>query len=306
MKNYTVYVAGDRKEICTLSGSTLIDAIEAGIDSICKNTGIAMAAGYCLDKVWMEYQESIFEGTGGIVLHILGHGSDAALNYDPYADPPHEETVWIGASKEDCPLVYEFEIKEDAPTKDFDPFSLEAEKNVSSIFGTVYALAEDVAKNHSKIPNDLIDYNIPETLIRMAPIRYLIALTNRMNQCRPKSDKATLRTTERITELMDKFAEINPKTVDDSYISYYFRTKNYIQNNGKITAMAYYRQKAGLTQKQLADIMQISLRQITRYEQLPGSTLGTAKITVVRRLADTLKVTPDDLVDRGLVVLVDK
>ena len=77
-------------------------------------------------------------------------------------------------------------------------------------------------------------------------------------------------------------------------------------DKGKITALAYYRTKAGLTGKQLADAVGISERMIRNYENPRGSTLGYAKFAVVQALANALNVNPDQLVNYGTAVLVDK
>lgn len=48
------------------------------------------------------------------------------------------------------------------------------------------------------------------------------------------------------------------------------------------------------------------MRMIRNYENPRGSTLGYAKFAVVQALANALNVNPDQLVNYGTAVLVDK
>ena len=82
------------------------------------------------------------------------------------------------------------------------------------------------------------------------------------------------------------------------------RASKWFQDKNKITALAYYRKKAGFTGKQLAEIVGLSDRQIRNYEA-SDSRLCDAKNIVVENIAKALNVRPIDLVEDGVVVMVD-
>lgn len=110
MKNWSIHWAGKLMET-TISGETLVEAIESNFGMIGHKLMIGNVAGWRLDKVWMEYQDGILGGKGGVVLTILAYGSDALVNYKTEV-APKQSCVWIHAAPEDCPDKYEFKIEE--------------------------------------------------------------------------------------------------------------------------------------------------------------------------------------------------
>lgn len=74
---------------------------------------------------------------------------------------------------------------------------------------------------------------------------------------------------------------------------------------GKETALQHFRTAAGVTQKQLADTVGISARQLQNYES-STSRLGDAKYSVVEKLAEAIGCSASDLVQDGLTVFVSR
>lgn len=309
MKNYIVSY-GDRQ--CTISGETLVEAIENHFGAIAGLKPIGNAAGYRLDRVWMEFRDSILGGKGGGVLHILAHGSDSQINYDAVNDPPRETECWIaGVKKEELPECYEFELKETEshPLGPFDDFS-----NASAgwTFGVIKAIIDEIGDYHCLMKPELsislhLGTKYPN-LALVSPHKYIEAAQKMLIQYRPKTDKATAKLMNRLLELITQFTEQyhnGNKDMSAESISYY-KICHYFWLQGKVTALAYYRQKLGKTQQQVADEVGISSRQLQNYENTRFSSLGDAKFTVVAKLADALGVQPSDLVKNGLAVYISQ
>lgn len=70
----------------------------------------------------------------------------------------------------------------------------------------------------------------------------------------------------------------------------------------KITALKYYREKTGKTQKEVAYEIGISIRQYQRYEAV-DSTLGATKLPIIEKVAEVVGVTADDIIKDGIVIL---
>lgn len=109
MKTWYIHWDGEATET-SISGETLVEAIESQFEMIGRKLGIGNVAGWRLDRVTMEYVEGILGGKGGVVLTVSAYGSRALVNYKEEAEP-HSKSVWIHADREDCPALYSFEIR---------------------------------------------------------------------------------------------------------------------------------------------------------------------------------------------------
>lgn len=290
----------------SISGETLEEAIGNGFDRIANELHIGNAAGYQLHQVWCEYDLD----KQLPVLHIIATGSDNLVNYDPAKDAPVEKTLLIPtATQEDCPRRIDFGLKrnEAAP---FDPFDDARIISPSACYGTLLGIINEIGQNHCKIKADnpitaQVTLRMPNLLIAY-PLRYVEACRKELTSRRPKTDNETTRLMERVSELATKLLE----TPNDRFTSetiFRAKTEVYFDSVGKITALAKLRAERGMTQKQLAEAAQMSVRQLQNYEKCPGSTLSSASRSVPDRLAAALGVKRSDIVDRdGFEVLVNK
>lgn len=283
-----------------ISGDTLIDAIEKKFEVIATTAGVGNAAGYTLDRVWMEKQGV----DGDIALHIVAHGSDGRLGYDPRTDTPRETIVRILAKVEDCPEQHEFELNENGQ-EPFDPFRKTIEDNPGAIFGVAKALMDWVAEHKCSYPQVMMTSFIPPSMYQAFAPRCLLLMSNRLHALKPKSDKETQKIVERISYLTARYCEVGGKKAPDAYPIYYYKTLGYLDKSGKITALAKFRKASNMTQQEVADQVGISTRQLSRYEGKQSS-LGTAKHSVVVALAEAVGAKPTDIVRNGTVVLVEE
>ncbi len=298
-----------------IEGTDIKDAIEKNFKMLAKQMNIGNVAGYTLDRATIEYKPGILGGQGGIELNVVAHGSDSLVNYDPYNDNPETSTIWIYAKKEDLPEgFYEFEINREkkAETTPFD-----VPNSAGQALGFFRAVCEEIASNHSRFPVDgttfsgvcaNIELRFP-TIKIVNPHKYVELIQQEVHRCRPKEDAQTKKLVERANELALILMDYDNKEItNDANKGIDFlasvRASKWFQDKNKITALAYYRKKAGLTGKQLAEIVGLSDRQIRNYEA-SDSRLCDAKNIVVENIAKALNVKPSDLVEDGVVVMVD-
>lgn len=290
----------------TLKGETLKDAIEDSFDRIARELHLGNVAGYQLHQVWCEYDPA----KQAAVLHIISSGSDVLVNYDPEKDAPAEKTLLIPtATLDDCPSRIDFELGGDEAAL-FDPFNDACLTNPSSYYGALLGIIDEIGQNHCKIKADApitmqITLHLPN-LSTVYPLRYAEACRRELTRRRPKTDNETTRLMERVSELADKVLE-TPNDRFECGILARYKTASYFQTTGKVTALAKLRLEKGMTQKQLADAAQMSVRQLQNYEKCPGTTLSSASRFVPDRLATALGVKRSDIVDKdGFAILADK
>lgn len=311
--NYTVHRSG----ACDIGieGTDIKEAVENNFSVLAKEMNIGNAAGYSLDKVTIEYKPGILGGKGGIELAVTAHGDDSLVNYDPYNDEPKVSTIWIYAKKEDLPEgYYEFEINHEQKPES-SPF--DAPDSAGQALGYFRAICEEIASNHSRFPIKGTNLsglcaNIKTRFsnIEIAnPHKYIELIQQEVRRAHPKEDAQTKKLVERANELALMLMDYDNKEIVNDInrgadLLAAIHASKWFENNNKITALAYYRKKAGLTGKQLAEIVGLSDRQIRNYES-PNSSLGDAKNIVVENLAKALNVKQSDLVKNGAVVMVD-
>ena len=284
-----------------ISGETPKDAVEAHFDAIGKLACIGNAAGWALERVWMDFAHD--RG----YLHILAKGDDGLVSYDPTKDEPVETVVSIHGVKEgEANWPIEFELNEKAP---FDPFSEDALLGKYSMIGVLAALWDRVAENHSakraaECPSAITMNRMP-TAYKFKADLFLRHIREISLPSKPKDDQATKRLLARIAELEARI----PEASDDGEMNYWIckaKTEFYFRKQGKITALAHYRKKAGKTQSEVAEEVGISLRQYQKYESVEDSHLGDAKYSVVVKIASAVGVEADDLVHYSSTRLVEK
>ena len=152
MKSEAMY---NGKHLGTIEGETVKELIEDNFTvfkkTISDNSG--NAAGYILEKVWIER-----ENDSVCKLHVIAHGSDNLINYNPI-DDKSKEIVFdiIGISKENLANRYDFEIEEG---KKFNPFDEEHFFNISSVVGILEGCVDFLAEN-SKLYANQFHYKTP-------------------------------------------------------------------------------------------------------------------------------------------------
>lgn len=309
MRTFIVSYAHQR---CTISGENLIEAVENNFESIAKLKPIGNVAGYQLDRVWLEYNNSILGGNGGGVLYILAHGSDCLINYDPTNDPPFETQYWIeGVKAEDLPELHEFELK-DSTMPSIGPFDNFSGAPAGHVLGIIKAIIDEIGDYHCYLKPDFpicqnLDVKYP-TLAYFSPFKYIEAAQQALVQLQPKTDKTTAKLMSRLIELIAQFTEQiqNDNTDMTAQSLFYYKASHYFNVHDTVTALAYYRLEKGKTQQQVADEVGISVRQLQNYENAISSTLGDAKFSVVEKLANAVGVSPIDLVENGLAICISK
>lgn len=295
MKDFSVLRGGGLCDI-RISGKDLVDAVERNFDAIAKIAGIGNAAGYTLDKVWMEWQNEY------VHLHITAHGSDNLVQYDPRKDAPEECVVRIRASEQDCSARYDFDLTE-PDTKDFDFFGPDAEVTPAAMFGVALGLMDWVAENRCVRKEVYLSSFVDGTMSRHHPDRMLLLVLSRLQTLRPKRNAETDGIMDRAADLIGKFCKSEVHNVGGEYLTYYYKTLSATSRKNKITALEKLRKKAGLTQQQLADTVGISVRQLIRYENARQSSLGDANKAIIKGLAEAIGASPKDLVNNGVIMV---
>lgn len=305
MKKFVVHPQGNKCPVA-IESDTIVDAVNKVFPNIREYANIGNVAGFALDRVWLDYSPSILYGKGGAILHILAHGADSAIGYDATNDPPKEITLWIEATPEDLPEPYEFTLTERPP---FDPYAVNNAASGAELLGIFCAFVDEVQLHHSKMPGEsflglsaTIGNNYP-TLAALQPELFVSLCLQQLARFRPKADKATAKLMERIQFLAGKISALEKKDCTCYMISYY-HAKNWFENEGKITALAFFRNKAGKTQQAVADEVGISLRQEQAYESTSRSALGDAKYSVVVALAAAVGARPEDLIEYNVATMV--
>lgn len=297
-----------KAEGITIVGETLEAAIENDFGKIVKALKIGNVAGYQLHSVWFAYDEA----ENGVILHITACGSDVLVSYDPAKDEIKEYTIKIGATKEDCPTRVDVNLVEEKP---FDPFDDSYLSDAGMCYGIMLAFIDEIAQNrcvmHTREREEItsiVSTKYP-TLRMGRPLKYAEECRKMMASLRPKTDKETARMMERISELFSVVIEHSMERPQDKFLHASIsaaKTRHYFRTNNKITALAAIRMEKGLTQKQLAEAAQMSVRQLQNYENARSSTLFSASKYVQKRLADALGVKVSDIIEYGTARLVDK
>ena len=306
---------GDRK--ITLRGETLVDAIENGMSGLAQSSGLGNVAGIAYDSASVRWEDGILGGKGGAVLSITAHGSDNLVNYDPYEDKPQTKTVRIEAAKENVPAEpYAFEFVEEKP-EEIDVFA--PIDDICNQIGYYFAICDEIALNHAKVPIgsnglqlvDKLQLEYPNSIVAN-PVRFIELVQQRVRRSLPKNDAETQKLLNRADELALQLLDVDVQILrkamkDPSSMWWHINLYVYFRQQNRITALAYYRKKAGLSGKQLADMVGISDRQLRNYERVRGgSSLGDAKHIVVENLAKALNVKPKNLVKDGYAILIDE
>lgn len=286
----------------TIEGDSLQEAIESCFPRIAEKLHIGNAAGYQLHSVWCEYNEAIETA----VLHIIATGSDLLVGYDPTQDPPKEYTLTFHVPKGECPERFDIELCNDPV---FDPFDDSCLSSPSAYYGTALGLINEIGLHHCKIKSSdkitmLVTCQYPNTRTTF-PMKYIEFCRGRLAKLRPNTDNKTTQLMERLSELVVKAMEYPNSKFDADWL-FESKTDIYFRTAGKVTALSAIRKKKNMSQKQLADAAQMSVRQLQNYEKNPGSTLFSASKSVPGRLAEALGVTVSEIIDStGSAILVD-
>lgn len=311
MKTYYVHYH-DNGAPRPIEGETILDAIEKNFRAIAEHSEIGNVAGYQLDKVVVEYRPEVLSGKGGGVLSITAHGSDLLIGYDPRTDKPKTTTLWIeGVTPEELPEPYVTTFDGTLEKPDSTPY--DDPHTLPQAWGTVIALLDYVGQYHCRVESVCPSVSIGtryHNVDIVNPYRYLELLRQTVTRAIPKSDAATKKKLAQIDKLslyITGFEKAeNVSAVRDPLVLFHkSRAYSYLRAENKITALAYYRNKAGLSGRELGEKVGVSDRQIRNYERTRGSSLGDASRDVLQAISDVLNVNPSQLVDGGLAILVD-
>lgn len=309
MKTYYVHYH-DNGAPRPIEGETILDAIEKNFRAIAEHSEIGNVAGYQLDKVVVEYRPEVLSGKGGGVLSITAHGSDLLIGYDPRTDNPKTTTLWIeGVTPEELPEpdVTTFDGAQEKQQR--TPY--EYPESLAEAWGNVTALLDQIGLHHCRTENvwpSVQTESAYHNLSRNNPFRYLEIMRQTVNRAHPNADAQTKKMLAQVDKLAlyitDHTKEENAEAVQNVFL-YQAIANNYLVAENKITALAYYRNKAGLSGRELGEKVGVSDRQIRNYERTRGSSLGDASRDVLQAISDVLNVNPSQLVDGGLAILVD-
>ena len=296
----TVFYKKDK--IQEIKGDNVNDLIEDNFDVfkpyITKEAG--NAAGYTLEKAWLSrIDNDICE------FHVIAHGSDILINYDPLQDELKEVIFQItGIPTEEFEGTYEYEISE---KKEFNPFDPEWEKDKSPVIGILEGcvdyLCEKKNNEYIKYPTRLVQFQYP-TLKKNNLQLYIIQVMSRFAVWRIRKTDKNKDIFKLIEKLNDALITIIDNDSPDASSLFYHKTLYYLRRRNCITALRYYREKSGKTQNEIAEAIGISLRQYQRYESI-NSTLPNAKKAIIDRIAEEVGVKPSDLIKYGSIVLHD-
>lgn len=253
------------------------------------------AAGYELEKVWVENN----------VLHVMAHGSDTLLGYDPTDDQVKEICFTIEDIEIDS---FEFEIKERKP---FNPFAIDVNDKAAA-FGVLKGCVDFLVmeKYHGNMerytfsPSEKVSIHCM-TLQRTNASRYIEQLMKYFAEENIERTRKNQKVFDLIEKLNAALIDCDPETGYDSIVSlYYHKAKYYLSRMNKTTALRNYRIAAGKTQKEMADILGIGIRQYQRYESL-DSPLGNTTSLITEKIAEVFHVDSSDIVKDGEIVLVE-
>ena len=252
------------------------------------------AAGYTLEKVWVENN----------VLHVKAHGSDTLLGYDPTEDPVTEICFDIEDIEIDS---FEFEIKEKAQ---FNPFMIDTTDKVA-VFGVLKACVDFLVmekyrgnmERYTFSPSEKVSMHCM-TLQRTNASRYIEQLMKYFAEENIERTRKNQKVFDLIEKLNAALVDCDPTIGSDGLVSFYYhKSKYYLSRMNKTTALRNYRMAVGKTQKEMADILGIGIRQYQRYESL-DSPLGNTTSLITEKIAEVLHVDSSDIVKDGMIVLV--
>lgn len=275
-----------------ISGENLDDAIENNFDAIATAAGVGNPAGWQLDRVYIKK----IDATHGD-LHIIARGGDNLIGFDP-----------TEAAKETILPIEGDGITESeatfAKTAEFDPRDFSG-KSDSFRYGIAVAVIENLIARHCKLSAEdtYSEFSVRFPNMESAyPAKFVELYRQELARHLPKPSMAAQ---ELQVLLSDLLMDIDYKRVKDSgdSVAAYYKTRAYFARQNKITALQYYRQKAGKTQAELASEVGISARQLQGYEA-KNSSLGDARRPAVMALARALGVTADNLVSGGVAQFV--
>lgn len=291
-----------------IKGETVKELIEDNYDIfkkyILRDTG--NAAGYTLEKAWIERVSD-----DKCEFHVITHGDDNLINYDPTNDKSKEIYFDIfELRKEDFFGRYDFEIVEN---KSFSPFDDDNFSDLSFVVGMLEATIDFLSKNtkayysefNQNAPSQVISIKYPTMRKNNLPmyISQIMTQFSFYNVKKTTKNNMAFELIERCNNtLVDFLKNSSNYDINASRILSYSKTKRYFDRLGKITALQYYRKKSGKTQQEVANAVGISLRQYQRYESI-NSTLGDTKQAIIEKIAETVGVEAKDIVSMmGIVV----
>lgn len=277
-----------------IEGGTVNSLIEENFD-IFKKIILKVAGnvgGYTLDKAWISRKDN-----ETCEFHAIACGSDSVIDYDPRENESKEVIFKItGIPESMLEDNYEFEIEK----KEFNPFDKQWLGDKSNVVGILEGCIDYLARSSGKEdkPSIIVQMHYPTLKNNNLPV-YISQLMMQFGFAAVKKtskNKDIFDLIEECNDVLVKLMDEDKKKINGSELLLYHKTMWYLDRRGKITALKYYREKSGRTQQEVADIIGISLRQYQRYEAIDSS-LGDTKRAIIEKIAETVGVKADDLVD---------
>lgn len=290
--------------IGNIEGETVKELIEENFDLFkpVLSDEAGNAAGFSLNKAWIvRINDDVCE------FHVIAHGSDNLIAYDPTKDVPKE----IIFNVYDIPVdefngIYEFEIKEN---EEFNPFDDKHFDDRSAVVGILEGCLDSVAYmngiySSSKVPSKSVNMSFPNLKNRNLPV-YVSQLMMRFSLLKNIKfrEKECFDLIEKANNALTILMEKDNTPIDGMELFYYHKTMHYFDRLNKITALKHYRKLSGKTQTEIAEFIGMSLRQYQRYES-KNSSLGDANKIIVNKIAELINVKPEQLINGGLVKFV--
>lgn len=284
------------KKLGNIEGNTIQELIENNFKVIKSTISdvAGNAAGFTIEEMWIDTACN---------LHVIAHGSESVINYNPYDDVEKEIIFKItGIPENTIKEKYYIELEE----KTFNPFDEKMWENKSIVVGILEGAIDYLAQVSKKReePSMIVQrvhLNLKENNLSLY-ISQLMMQFSIANIKKTKANKDIFELIEKTNNVLVELIKNDKTKITTEEIVIYYKTLNYFHKRDKITALKFYRENSGKTQKEIADIVGISLRQYQRYESL-NSTLATANITIVEKIANIFSVNITDLINHGTVEL---
>jgi DNA-binding XRE family transcriptional regulator len=186
--------------------------------------------------------------------------------------------------------------------ENFNPFQIEVNTlSEAAILGVYIGIMCNLSQQYcvnkeTDSPDIRMEYQYPN-LLKVKPYLYLRLLDEMIQRQKLKTTKTAKQRYEYAAILAAKLANLKDLSSEDEDIVNIYKAKTlvYFIEENKTTALAHYRKLSGKSQAAVAKEAGISLRQYQRYEAA-DSNLGTAKFTVVEKIAEILEISSDKLV----------
>lgn len=256
------------------------------------------AAGSSTDEVWFQKNEN------GVEFHVHSYPDDGLIGFDPTDETNKNGVEGVFEVIGEIPSEMlpkgrhdiEVRIRPDS-YEAFNPYT-DYKNGRSQAVGIFKACAE-------KLTDKKDGDNVVRNVNMAYPSAYwhnfqlfLKQTLSRITLYNIKDTAQNRRRKELMAKCVDEISEVNE--TDGLCNLYYHWTSKFFSEENMVTSLRYYRNKCGKTQQQVADEVDISLRQYIRYEK-GDSDFSIAKKSVILATAAALCVDAEKMFNDGHV-----